>query len=64
MKLFISLALWAAAQTASAHEGHGDTHLHALAHFVEGNGIAIWLAIIVIGGLGLYRATRQRSRNK
>jgi len=31
---------------------------------VEGNGIVIWLAIIVIGGLGLYRATRQRSRNK
>jgi hypothetical protein len=64
MKFFIPFALWAAAQTVSAHEGHGDTLLHALAHFMEGNGLALWFAIIVIGGLGLYRATRPRSRNK
>lgn len=64
MKFFIPLALWTTAQNALAHEGHGDTLLHALAHFMEGNGTVIWLAIIVIGGLGLYRATRQRSRNK
>lgn len=35
MKLILPLALLTAAQSAAAHEGHGDTVLHALAHFLK-----------------------------
>lgn len=64
MRLIFPIALWAAVQTALAHEGHGDSLLHALAHFFEANGVAIWLAIIAIGGLGLYRFFNQQDQSK
>lgn len=64
MKLIFPIALWAAARTALAHEGHGDSVLHALAHFFEANGVAIWLTSIAIGSLGLYRFFNQREHKK
>jgi ABC-type proline/glycine betaine transport system permease subunit len=64
MKLILPLALLTAAQSAAAHEGHGDTVLHALAHFFEGDGLFAWLAVLIVGGIALYRFSSQRSRNK
>jgi hypothetical protein len=64
MKLILPIILLAAAQPAAAHEGHGDTLLHALAHFFEGDGLVIWLAILVLGGIALYRSAVRRGRNK
>lgn len=64
MKLILSLVLFTAAQSAAAHEGHGDTLQHALAHFFESDGLLVWLAILVVCGIALYRFSSQRGRNK
>ena len=64
MKLILPLILLTAAQSAAAHEGHGDTLQHALAHFFEGDGLLVWLAILFVGGIALYRFSSQRGRSK
>lgn len=43
-----------------AHDGHGNTPLHALMHMIEANGI--WLGLILFVAIGslVYQATRNK----
>lgn len=48
-----------------AHEGHGDTAVHALAHFAESGVSWLWFAFAVIALiLVLRQAFKQWSRRK
>ena len=48
---------------AHAHPGHGDTVLHAIAHFVESGGLWLWSALAVAVGLGVW-GLRGRGRSR
>lgn len=43
-----------------AHEGHGNTPLHAVLHMLEENGIVLLLALVMMVALLLWRAKKQR----
>ena len=51
--------------TAFAHDGHGNTPLHAILHMIEQNGLAIGLMLVVGVGTLIWRAQQKRaSRNR
>lgn len=69
MKLkFICHPLVAAATAAPlsvyAHDGHGNTPLHALMHMFEQNGAIIGLLLLVGIGSLAWRAQQKRRQNK
>lgn len=57
--LFTAVALGLPA-AALAHDGHGNTPLHAFMHMVEQNGVAIGLLLLAGVGTLLWRAHKQR----
>lgn len=44
-----------------AHDGHGNTPLHAIMHMLEANGI--WIGLMLLAGIGTlaYQALRRSS---
>ncbi len=44
-----------------AHDGHGNTPLHAIMHMLEANGI--WIGLMLLAGIGtlVYQALRRSS---
>mgnify|MGYP000152496392 CR=1 FL=1 len=50
--------------SAFAHDGHGNTPLHAIMHMLEQNGAAIGLLLLVAVGSLIWRAQQKRSQNK
>lgn len=46
--------------TALAHDGHGNTPLHALMHMLEQNGAAIGVLLLVGIGTLVWRAQQKR----
>lgn len=58
--LFTAAALGLPA-AALAHDGHGNTPLHALMHMLEQNGVAIGLLLVAGVGTLVWRARKQRT---
>jgi hypothetical protein len=58
--LFTAAALVLPA-AALAHDGHGNTPLHALMHMLEQNGVVIGLLLVAGVGTLVWRAHKQRT---
>ena len=63
MRLFFISLLSSVAAPLAAHEGHGNTLIHALAHFFEGYGPLLWAGVIV-GVIGIAQFVHRRSQKK
>jgi hypothetical protein len=63
MRLFFISLLSIVAAPLAAHEGHGNTVIHALAHFFEGYGPLLWAGVIV-GVIGIAQFVHRRSQKK
>ena len=63
MRLFFTTLFFVATNQAAAHEGHGNTVIHALAHFFEGHGPLIWAAVI-IAVIGIASHLHRRGQKK
>jgi len=50
--------------TAFAHDGHGNTPLHAVLHMLEQNGAVIGLMLVLGVGSLLWRAQQKRASQK
>ncbi len=63
MRFFFTFLVFIVATPLAAHEGHGNTLIHALAHFFEGYGPLLWAGVIV-GVIGVARFLHHRSQKK
>jgi ABC-type proline/glycine betaine transport system permease subunit len=63
MKFFLCALSALVVGPVAAHEGHGDTVIHAIAHFFDGYGPIIWLAFAVIA-MGLFRYFAHKDQQK
>jgi len=63
MRFFFTFFVCIVATPLAAHEGHGNTLIHALAHFFEGYGPLLWTGVIV-GVIGVAQFLHHRSQKK
>lgn len=63
MRFFFTFLVFIVAAPLAAHEGHGNTLIHALAHFFEGYGPLLWTGVIV-GVIGVAQFLHHRSQKK
>lgn len=63
MRLFFSFLVSIVAAPLAAHEGQGNTVIHALAHLFEGYGPLLWAGVIV-GVIGIAQFVHRRSQKK
>lgn len=61
--LFTAAALGLPA-VALAHDGHGNTPLHAFMHMVEQNGLSVGLLLLAGVGTLVWRAHKQRTSQR
>lgn len=61
MSAILAFGALSAPAAVLAHDGHGNTPLHAVMHMLEANGI--WIGLMLLAGIGTlaYQALRRNS---
>lgn len=62
--ILAGFALTTTTRSVMAHDGHGNTPLHAVMHMIEQNGLPILLVFIVTMALLVIRSRRQKSGSR